>query len=487
MRAIGYIRVSTEEQGQDERFSLPHQREHITQECKARGWELLAVYEDTESGKSTRKRKGFHAAMEAMQNADVLVVHELDRLSRNIIDTLIIVDELNKAGKKFISIHDNIDSSSEQGELQLHILAVFAHYFRKQLGRKVHGSMLTRAEAGQWNTKPPFGYKLVDNKLVINQDEAWIVQKIFNLYLQNYGARAIAEHLNSLGIKTRSGALWSDFPIKRMLKNEAYIGNTVWNRTKRNDTKELSRPVEEWVRTEATHEPIIDKATFQAVQERMEQKRKIGGRAQHSDYLLSGLLRCGHCGGAMIGNTNKGRFAKTKGRAPVYHRYICSNYHKQGVCHYVFAHRDQLEAKVLEQIKSLLGSPDEAKLLTRRKKTNTSTLVREQNKLLSELDNIQIKFKRQLEAYEAGIIDIVQLKEARERVKQQEQKIKNELSNIQAQLRSVDKSQLLKEELSDFYKVFKHKDVAAQKMWLQQKINRIVFNSLDDITIEFKL
>ena len=154
-------------------------------------WELASVCRDTESGKSTKKRKGFTQALKLIETADVLIVHEMDRLSRNLIDTLLIADQLHKLGKKFVSIHDSIDSSSEQGELQMHILAVFAHYFRKQLGKKVHGGMSTKAKAGGWNSKPPYGYSLVDKQLVINEDESWIVKKIYEMYLANHGMRAM--------------------------------------------------------------------------------------------------------------------------------------------------------------------------------------------------------------------------------------------------------------------------------------------------------
>jgi len=487
MKAIGYIRVSTEEQGQDERFSLPHQRDHIRQECKARGWELLAVFEDTESGKSTKKRKGFKSAMEAVQTADILVVHELDRLSRNMIDTLIIVDDLNKQGKKFVSIHDNIDSSSEQGELQLHILAVFAHYFRKQLGRKVYGSMLTRAEAGLYNTKPPFGYKLQDKKLVINPDEVWIVKRIFELYLENVGFRGIAEELNRLRVRTRQGALWSSFPIKRMLMNQVYIGNTVWNKTKRNDTKEIKRPEEEWVVVENTHEPIIDRETFKLVQERIKRKAEIGGRAQASPYLLAGLIKCGHCGSPMVGNTNKGRYAKKNGEAPVYRRYICSGYHKQGICKYVFCHKEAVEEKVLSYIKAFVGTPQEAKLLQRKKKVDMAYLTGEQKRLTNELDKVKKRFQRQLEAFEADIIDLAELKKAKDRVREQETAIKKELARIESKLSSIDRDEITRRRMSDFYDVFNSKDIQAQKVWLQRNIEKIVFNDMDNIKIYFTL
>lgn len=485
MKAIGYIRVSTEEQGQEERFSLPHQEQHIRKFCKEKGWELTEIFQDTESGKSTRKRTGFKKAMESMQYADILIVHELDRLSRNLLDTLTIINELNSSQKKFVSIHDNIDSSRPEGELQLHILAVFAQYFRSQLSRKVYGSMLTRAETGLWNTKPPLGYSIKEGKLAINPDEEWIVKKIFDMYLENNGFRSIAEELNSLGIRTKRNALWSTFPIKNILCNQAYTGNSIWNKTKRADTKEIKRPEDEWVVVEDTHEPIIDKETFQAVQERMKVKKSMGGRSQSSNYLLSGLLKCGHCGSPMIGNTYKGRFAKKKGLAPTYHKYVCSGYHKQGICHYVFCHREQVEINVLEDIKKIIGTPDQAKSLQRKKKLDKSGIEAEHKKLTSELASTQLRFQRQLEAFEAGVIDLPELKKAKERVKGQEESIKKELSLIEVKLSSLDEAEMLRRGMSNFYEVMSSKDIPQIKAWLQQKIKQITYYDNGSIKIDY--
>lgn len=485
MKAIAYIRVSTDEQAQEERFSLQHQREHIQQECKARGWDLIAFYEDTESGKSTRKRKGFQAAIEAMKSADVLVVHELDRFSRNFRDTIIHVDDLIKAGKKLLAVHGDFDLSTAAGEMQFRIIAMFSDYFRAQLGAKVHGGMTTKAKGGEYNTKPPLGYMLKNKKLVINPDEAWIIKKIFDMYLENKGTRAIAEELNSLGVRTRQGALWSPFPIRNMLQNQVYIGNTVWNKTKRNDTKDIKRPEEDWIAKDGTHEPIIDKEIFFQAQERMKRKSELGGRVQSSNYLLSGLLKCGHCNSPMIGNTYKGR-TKKSGETPVYQRYICSGYHKQGICHFVYGHCEEVDHAVKDRIKAFLGTPDEVKLLQKKTKIDLGGLMKERDRLNNELSNIDRRYDRQYEAFEAGLRTLEQLKGDQERVNNQKKVLKKELSKLETKLNSLDRDDIIKRNLSGFYKVFGTHDIPTQKAWLQQHVDKIIFKDIHDILITFK-
>lgn len=484
MRAIGYVRVSTEEQGQDERFSLPHQKEHIRQECKSRGWELLNLFEDIESGKSTRKRGGFKSALKAMGSADILVVHELDRLSRNMIDTLIIVDDLNKSGKKFVSIHDNIDSSNEQGELQLHILAVFAHYFRKQLGRKVHGGMQTRAEQGLWNSKPPFGYKLVDKRLVENEDESWVVKKIFDLYVNgNLGYITIARQLNSVGLRTRKGALWSGNSIRHILVNQTYTGDAVWNKSKWIETIATKRPEEEWVVAENAHKDLIDKDLFVQAQERMKVKSRLGGRAQASNYLLSGLIKCGHCGSPMFGNNQVSRSGKP------YYKYVCSGYQKNGklICHHVWGLKEVVEEKVISLIKTEAGTKEEVNSIKFKPKINIAALTEERQRLKNELSISGQRFARQMEAFEAGIIDLSELKTAKERVTQQVEVIQNELDLLESKINSFDEREIVRRQISDVYDVFESADFQAQKAWLQQNLIKVVYLSKDNMEVHFRV
>ncbi len=480
MRVIGYIRVSTEEQGQEERFSLPHQRDHVAQECKARGWQLLEVYEDTESGKNTKKRPGFNAAMDAMGNAEILVVHELDRLSRNLIDTLLIVDELNKVGKKFVSIHDNIDSSNQQGELQLHILAVFAHYFRRQLGAKVYGSLLTRAQAGGWNTTPPYGYTLINKVLVPDPDTEWVVKKIFNMYLSNIGYLAIAKELNQLGIKSKAGKLWSNQVVKQILVNPAYTGQVVWNKIQVGDSKRKSRPKDNWVVTQNAHTPIIETETFQKVQERIKTKAGLGGRAQNTKYLLSGILYCGYCNEKMAGNTMRFNKARTKSI------YVCMGYHKKGSCSRITAEKNEIEEHVLSSIEHLIGSPKEANQILKTKHVDLAALASEKTKIQSEIKALGQRFKRQLEAYEAGVINLSELKEAKERVQRQETTLSGALTKVEDRLLTMDKDEYLRFKLANFYEVFNSGDVLKQKAWLQEKIEKITFYDREHIDITFK-
>jgi len=476
LHAVGYGRVSLVEQGQEEHFSLPHQQEHIRQECAARGWKLIAYFEDMESGKSTDKRKGFKEAMKTMKSADVLVVHEIDRLSRNLIDTLMIADQLHKQGKKFVSIHDNIDSSNDQGELQMHILAVFAHYFRKQLARKVHGGMSESARTGEWNGRAPFGYRVENKRLIIKEDEAAVVKSVFDMYLnKNYGMREIAKHLNTSGIKTLYGGNWTSVHIRKMLSKRTYVGDTVWNMAKLGKCSQTN-PESEWIITENTHEPIIDRQTFKAIQLRIATKKGLGGRVQKSQYLLSGVLYCGECKTKMYGRLCKSGVLNIK----MLTYYQCSTYHKSGTCSIKNIRADMVEDLTKSAIECFLGSKDEVFKLVNKYKNSIITAEDRQGEL-KNLKKLLLKIPerkdKQMEAYELGEITFEEFRAARERLNKQQQELQDRVDSIQAALKEVNEEQLKKVKMASYWEVFSNDEIMAQKAWVQEHIKRIVFKN----------
>ncbi|MBO8169624.1 MAG: recombinase family protein [Thermoanaerobacteraceae bacterium] len=115
-KAVAIIRVSSKEQAQDERHSIPHQRQHIAEECEKRNFELVKNFEFVMSGAKVMKSSG-NEQKEILNyiennNIEVVIVHELDRLARSMIDTLLFVDELHNRKVTFISVHDGFDIST---------------------------------------------------------------------------------------------------------------------------------------------------------------------------------------------------------------------------------------------------------------------------------------------------------------------------------------------------------------------------------------
>ncbi|WP_020374448.1 recombinase family protein [Sulfobacillus thermosulfidooxidans] len=333
MRVLGVVRVSTKEQATDAHYSFAAQRTRIRAYCHDRHWDLVDIVEYVQSGGSNRRELREILARVQRDRIQCIVVNELDRLTRDMVSTMLFLEELQRVGCRFASVSDDLDLTTPDGELKMMMLAMFAHYFRRQLSRKVKGGQAERAKQGKRHGERPFGYRPHGDSWVPDPQEAPVVQQIFQWYLQDrLGFRAIAQRLNAAGIpgqRGRSGT-WDVRTVERLLRREAYVGDTIYGRwiqeTDREGHTHVHRQTPQIIRD--THPAIIDRATWNQVQERLRIRQSMGRRTHDSPYLFSGLVRCGACGASMV-VVRTGRRQPDGRRAPVY---CCRAYHTKGQC-----------------------------------------------------------------------------------------------------------------------------------------------------------
>lgn len=472
-RAIAIVRVSTTEQAHEERYSIPHQRTHITEESKSRNLDLVHFFEFVQSGAKVLSTSSKERA-EVLKylkdyNISVVIVHELDRLARSMLDTLLFVDELNKLGVTFISIHDGFDTSTAQGQLQMHILAAFAEYFRKQLASKVIGGMIERAKKGLHMGRRPLGYRISSTGYEIDSDEAKIVRLIFTMYVeQNHGLRAIADHLNGMGLRSLNGNPWSHVSVREVIENEVYTGTFTWAD----------------IRVEGNHQAIVDRTTWEKAQARRSRKKGLGGRAQNNIFLLSGLIRCGHCNEAtMVGRTaRKGKYQ--------YKYYVCNNYASKGtqVCPGGYYRADKIEDVVIDAVRNFTSQP--SNVITDIIPADI-TLIKEQIELKrKELTTLNTMLTRAAEAYERGMYDLEWFSMRKGNIETDratvvseiailENKAKGELSQEEMTERLNQKRYLAKNFLDE-------KDVLKSKAKLQELVDSIIVVDKDNIKIRYR-
>ena len=149
MEALGCPLLPPQEQADGDRFSIPHQRQRITDYCLQRGCELVDIVEYVQSGGSNYPELQDILRQVQKDHIRVVVVNELDRLARDMVTTLLFLEDLQKVGCRFAAVADDLDLTTPDGELKMMILSVFAHYFRKQLARKVKGGLAERARQGK--------------------------------------------------------------------------------------------------------------------------------------------------------------------------------------------------------------------------------------------------------------------------------------------------------------------------------------------------
>ena len=215
--AIGYIRVSTEQQ-EKEGVSLDTQRAKIESWCKANDYELAHVYVDAGiSGKSMDKRTGLQDALKATGKGMALIVYSLSRLARSTQDTLSIADTINKRCADLVSITEHIDTTGAMGKMLFQLMAVFSEFERNVISERTKSALAHKKAKGEKYAPVPFGYSEVEKRLVVVQAEAQIVTEILEKRKAGTSMQKIADALNVQGVIGKQGGRWYASSVKCIL------------------------------------------------------------------------------------------------------------------------------------------------------------------------------------------------------------------------------------------------------------------------------
>lgn len=322
-----YIRVSTEEQAQVIEGSLDSQKFRIKgyvdiRNSQESAWgQLIDTYvDDGFSAKDTR-RPAYQRMMRDIRTGKInlILVTDISRLSRNISDFCDLLKDLEKHKAKFLSIKEQFDSSTPAGEMMLFNMINLAQFERKQTSERVATNFHARALRGLKNGGSPIlGYDsdpANKGKLIVNKQEALWVEKAFEIYLKTGSTRATAVEMNRLNIPRKvnrdSNKQWSLSSIKTLLRNRAYIGEREINADKKEEDQESLKAWQRHQVVKASWPAIMDKTTFNSVQRLLDDARKLHRNkmkyATHRVFILSGVIRCGECGRALIGQSAHGK------------------------------------------------------------------------------------------------------------------------------------------------------------------------------------
>lgn len=290
MRAAAYVRVSTTKQA-DEGLSLVRQQEVVRAEADAKGWRLDAADIFVESGVSGTKddRPELGRLLDRLDDFDALLTPKLDRLGRSAGFVLTLTERLKAADVAFVSVLDRIDATNPSGKAQLGMLAVFAEFESAIIGERVKEVTTARVAGGKHHGRAPYGYVSDNGALVVVDDQASVVRRIFRMADEGLSQRLIARTLNGDGIDSRTGSGWTQAAIGKVLQNRTYTGVNVLHR----------------LEYDGDHEPIVPAELFErlALDRARQSKTKARGtgRPVEGQHLLThGLLRCGHCTAAML-------------------------------------------------------------------------------------------------------------------------------------------------------------------------------------------
>ncbi len=304
-----YCRVSTDEE--DQLNSLENQISYYTDYIQNHeNWVLYEVfYDEGLSGTTIRHRDGFNKMIQAAYAGkfQLLITKEVSRFARNTVDTLQYVRELKRKDVGVIFTLDGIDTRQNDGELRLTIMASCAQEESRKTSERVKWGQKRQMEKGVVFGRDLLGYTVKNGQLFINEEEAEIVKLIFHKYInEGKGTTVIARELYEAGFKPKRVKNWSGAIILRVLKNEKYVGDLLQKKTYTPDflthDKKYNRGAEEQVFISNHHEPIIDRQTWNRVQEELKRRAPSPEalRRYNTRYWCSGKLVCGECGGSCI-------------------------------------------------------------------------------------------------------------------------------------------------------------------------------------------
>ncbi len=343
MRAAAYYRMSTDEQTE----SIERQRSQVEPYAKQRGYKIVATYADEGiAGDEFAKRKDFQRLLRdaAKGDFDVIIADELSRISRQEIVEFIgtVVHPLQQAGVGIDTAKDG--PMGWDDVVKIIMLAVRQSKSvdeSKSLSRRVLTGMARTARRGQALAgRSAYGYKrdFESGKLLQMLPQSEIVREIFRRAASGESLWSVANDLNARGVPSprgsQRGKAWCAHTLSYIIRNRAYIGEAVWGKTalgkyykfangqavprsfskqtipQRGRRKEKTAETD-WIIVPDAHEPLIDRATFDAANRAVE-RRSRPGRAPHKSpnpeaYVFSGLIECGLCGYALCGLADRTR------------------------------------------------------------------------------------------------------------------------------------------------------------------------------------
>lgn len=416
-----YCRLSSDDGDNAESDSITNQKEIIEYFLKKEeNIEIIDYYQDDGYSGTTFNRPDFKRMFNALVNGDIntIIVKDLSRFGRNYIEVGNYIEQIFPLyNTRFIAVNDNIDSFKDPKSVN-NIIVPFKNLmndeYARDISNKVRSVLMTKSLNGEWvGGTCPYGYKKnPDNihQLIIDEEEAPVVRKIFKMALDGFGHIKIARFLNDNGILCRKEVQrrkkyklsmssedeeivyhWSTSTIGKIVTSEIYIGNLVWNRTgsiSYKDHRQIYKPKSEWVIVEGTHEGIISVEDFNKIQETIKERLSKKKRPEKLT-IYKYKIKCADCGRSMC-KMEDFRDGRTSSN------FYCRNYKTtSSKCSPHKIKTSELDSMVIEailmQIKSVLNIE---KTINKIKENSKTTNKDEYEKQILKLNNDIDKIKR---------------------------------------------------------------------------------------------
>jgi site-specific DNA recombinase len=385
MRAAAYVRVSTSRQVKLQ--TIEQQLERVRKHAREQGWELEEenIFRDDGYSGTTLKRPALDALRDKarLRELEVAVVLSPDRLARNYVHQMVLIEEFEKGGCR-VEFVERPMSSEPDDQLLLQIRGAVAEYERTLLSERMRRGRLAKYKAGlllPW-THTPYGYRVDPDRprdpggVRPDEPKAAVVAEIFAMYLeQGASLFGVCRHLEAQGIPApRGGKVWSVATLRGILTNPVYAGRIYAERTRyrparirRSATRLIGHPhdsavplpPEEWIPV-ASVPAVVSQEQFDLVREKLSKNKSFARRNNKThSYLLRALVSCGICMLCSVARTQTGKNVKQRQRY-----YVCSGKFKQArsylqeKCPSRYAPADQLDEVVWKDLCEVLSHPE---------------------------------------------------------------------------------------------------------------------------------
>lgn len=472
------VRVSTDRQAK-EGDSLEEQEAELRKFCDYRGFQIRNVLiEKGKSGGNTNRPEYKKLIKDIKaQKINAVVVKKLDRLSRSLMDFEQLTILLQEKEVEFISLKENFDTTNALGKAMLRVALVFAQLEREQTGERIKDVFAYRAKQGQYNGGlRPYGYESVNAELVVNKQEAKIVEFMFRTFIDTKSTTMATREMNSMGFRNRKGDFWDKRQVHKMLKRPVYKGYIKWEDTLH----------------QGIHQAIVTETTFKKVQQIFEDQKTVSPRNKIKG-LLKGFIICGICNSYLSPNYTK----KKSGKKYEYYRCVAT-FNPGYDCSGQYIPLEQTHEQVFEE---LLSYSTEARLSLMQKdierhnsiiQKDITALETRTEKLSAQLEKVKEKKEKYLDSLITGDFSGRERKIINDKIDEfslQEKQLDSERykntfdsTELKDQLVTIDdfKESVIKLKVN--YKSMSDEDL---RQWLKENVEQIIING-EKVKVTFK-
>ena len=495
------LRISRDDGETGESNSIANQKTLLTKVAKEKGYTELLVFSDDGITGTTMNRPGFQAMIQEIERGNIgaVFVKDLSRLGRNYREVGYYTEDFfPEHDVRFLSVSDGIDTAEGEDELAP-FRNIMNEWYAKDISKKRRISNKVRGGMGEPLSLPPYGYvKDPENpkRWVIDEDAAAVVRRIYGMSLGGYGIAEIARALRDDGILTptsyrqskgisRGGKKTAEFPtdwrhstIYKILSLQEYCGDVInfktYSKSYRNK-KRLDNDPENWAVFLNVHEPVIDRATWEKVQQ-MRGTRKKRPKSQAERSIFSGLLKCADCGSNLGYHFNQGN------REIKY--FNCANNNNSRGCtatHYI--REDFITQVVLQEVRRLTCFANEYEddfvkaIIGHSMKAAESDRARKQR----ELDGLLARDRELDMLFERIYEDMVNAKISDERFAKMSRKYKQEQGEVAARIKTLRKE--VKDERGTLYTVDAFLEIVRRYTDARELTQRMMTELIDHIDV----